>query len=242
MCRMKPSTRPTSSRPAASRQGTPPDFAPGDISSDTARRYFDRGTQPSIDRNRSYLLSVILAAGLAGCVWIIAGLLPLKTVETFQVNKVEGGRLVVDGEPVGKWSPDSDSIAYFLNQWAKNVFDINTSTLDSTTAESGQMVVNAAVAQLADLRNRDNPYALLRKCAGLIRTYDYKTVNFVKDDVALLRFKTTTRCPNAAPKVDAYAMTVSFVRVKPSTREQVMRNPAGLYISNFNLTEESLSK
>lgn len=187
-------------------------------------------------------MSIILAVGVVGLIWTIAVILPLKTVETFQVDKVEGGRLVVSGEPVGRWSPDADSIAYFLNQWAKNVFDINSSTLDTTTTLASQMTVDASVAQLRDLRQRDNPYAMIRKCPGLIRTYDYRSVNFVKDDVALVRFKTTTRCASAPPKVEHYAMTATFVRVKPTTREQVMHNPAGLYISNFNLTEEAASK
>jgi len=231
----------TSMKKTASSQSVP-DFAPGNLNQDTARVYFERGVAASIQRNHAYLLSLILAIGLAGVPWAAGYLLPLKSVETFVITKTDGGRLVADGEPVGKWSPDSDSIAYFIGYWARNVFDINRSTVESTIAEASSMVVGNAIEQLRDLRKRDNPLALLRDAPNLSRTYEYKTINFIRDDVALLRFKTITRIPGTQPKEQSYAMTVTFVRVKPTSREQVMRNPAGLFISNFNLTEETLSK
>lgn len=218
------------------------DFAPSPINEDTSRIYFDRGARPIIQRNHANLISLILAVGLAGAAWSFGLLIPLKTVETFQVTKVDGGRLVTDGEPVGRWSPDSDSIAYFINNWGKNVFDINASTIESTIAESSQMTVGTAVEQLRELRRKDNPLALLRESPGLSRQFKHTSINFIKDDVALLRFRTITRAPGIQPKEQAYAMTVTFVRVKPTTRAQVMQNPAGLFISNFNLTEEALSK
>lgn len=154
---------------------------------------------------------------------------------------MEGGRLVVDGAPVGNWNPDSDSIAYFISKWGNSVFDINRSTIEQTIAESGEMVVGNATKQLQEFRNKNNPFSMLHESPGLVRTYEYKTINFIKDDVALLRFKTTTRYLDKVTET-TYAMTVTFIRIKPVTRQQVMRNPAGLFISNFNVTEESVSK
>lgn len=218
-----------------------PDFSPGDIADDTSRTHFERGAGRTIERNRWFLMSIIQGLALIGCAIGFNFLIPLKSVETFQVNKVEGGRLVVDGAPVGYWNPDSDSIAYFISKWANSVFDINQSTIEQTIAESGEMAIGNATKQLQELRNKNNPFSLLRESPGLVRTYEYKTINFIKDDVALLRFKTTTRFLDRVTET-TYAMTVTFVRIKPVTRQQVMRNPAGLFISNFNVTEESVSK
>jgi type IV secretory pathway component VirB8 len=222
---------------------TPPDFAPGPLAQDTAREHFERGARPSLERNRWFLIALILATGhvFNGIGWNIA--LPLKTVQTFQVNKVDGGRLVADGTAVGNWAPDSDSIAYFLNKWANSVFDVNRATIDGTLTEAGELVIGAAKAQLAELRKKDNPLVSLRDYAQYNRSYEFVTLNFVKDDVALLRFRTITRLtPESAPVTVTYAMTVSFTRVKPTTRAEVMKNPAGLFITNINLTEESVSK
>jgi type IV secretion system protein TrbF len=222
---------------------TPPDFAPGPLAKDTALEHFERGVRPTIERNRMFLIAALLATALVanGLAWNI--ILPLKSVETYQVNKVEGGRLVADGTAVGNWAPDSDSIAYFLNKWANSVFDVNRATIEGTLTEAGGLVVGSAKAQLAEMRKKDNPLVSLRDYPQYNRTYEYTTLNFIKDDVVLLRFRTITRLsPESPPAITTYAMTVSFTRVKPTTRAEVMKNPAGLFITNINLTEESVSK
>lgn len=230
--------------PTKSNSGAPPpDFAPGPLSKDTALEHFERGARPTLERNRMFLICIVLAAGhLAnGIGWNV--FLPLKTVETYQVNKVDGGRLVADGTAVGNWAPDSDSIAYFLNKWANSVFDVNRATIEGTLTEAGGLVVGSAKAQLAELRKKDNPLISLRDYPTYSRTYEYTTLNFIKDDVALLRFRTITRLSaESAPVITTYAMTLSFTRVKPTTRAEIMKNPAGLFITNINLTEESVSK
>lgn len=233
----KTPTKPTSSG------GLPPDFAPGPLAKDTEVEYFERGARPTLERNRMFLIAVVLAAGhvVNGVAWNI--FLPMKSVETYQVNKVEGGRLVADGTAVGNWAPDSDSIAYFLNKWANSVFDVNRATIDGTLTEAGGLVIGSAKAQLSEMRRKDNPLVSLRDYPQYSRTYDYTTLNFIKDDVALLRFRTITRLtPESIPVIVTYAMTVSFTRVKPTTRAEVMKNPAGLFITNINITEESVSK
>lgn len=221
---------------------TIPDFAPGSISADTQRKYFENGAGPKIERNRWFFISLLLTVALIGCIYTFTIILPLKSVETYQVNKVEGGRLIAEGTPVGSWAPDSDSIAYHLNRWANSVFDINRSTIEQNIADSTEMTIGNATDQLRDLRSRDNPILLLKDTPELIRTYEYTSINFIKDDVALLRFKTITRVPGKKPKEVPYSITINFTRVKPKTKAQVMRNPAGLFVANFSLNEENISK
>lgn len=235
----QPST--TAKRPAVG--GTPPDFAPGPIAKDTAMEHFERGARPTLERNRMFLIALVLAAGHVanGIGWNV--FLPLKSVETYQVNKVEGGRLVADGTAVGNWAPDNDSIAYFLNKWANSVFDVNRATIEGTLAEASELVIGSAKVQMQEMRRKDNPLVSLRDYPQYSRSYEFATLNFIKDDVALLRFRTISRLtPESQPTVVTYAMTISFTRVKPTTRAEVMKNPAGLFITNFNLTEESISK
>jgi type IV secretory pathway component VirB8 len=214
-----------------------PDFAPGEISENAAREHFERGARPTIDRNRSFLLNCILGAALVGQSVAMAMLFPLKTVETQIVRSYDGGRMNADGVAVGNWTPDKDEIGYFLGRWVNQVFDINQATIMNTIRESSEMTIGNATAQLKDLRTRDNPLVLLKGNPNLIRTYEYIALNFIEDNVGYLRFKTTTR-DNGEPKTVVYAMRITFTRVKPTTREQIMRNPAGLFVTSFNLTEE----
>lgn len=230
-------------RKSPTQTDNPPDFAPGEYSADTARKYFDRGARHMVDSNRSFVIIIILSLIILSGIWTFNLLLPLKTVETFQVTRHDTGRLTADTEPVGKWYPDSDSVAYFLNQWGSKVFTINPSTITTTTKEASQMVVGSAVDQLRALRLKDNPFLLLKESPNLTRDYFHVSINFLKEDVALLRFRTVTRvAPGTEPKEVTYALTITFVRIKPSTREQVITNPGGLFVSNFNLSEEAVTK
>jgi type IV secretory pathway component VirB8 len=222
---------------------TPPDFTPGPTKQAAVQEYFARGSKKDVQNNRLFFITVLLAAGhvLQGVAW--NGFLPLKSVETIVVNQLDKGRLVSDGTPVGTWSPDDDALDYFVNQWASKTWDVNRATIERTFAESTEQVVGTAKVQLQELRSKDNPLASLHDNPDYSRTYQFISVNKVKDDVRLLRFRTITRHhPSAQPTITTYAMTVTYTRVKPRTRDDVMKNPAGLFITSFNPTEESVSK
>lgn len=220
----------------------PPDFTPGPTRQAAEQAFFERGAKRSVESNRWFFVAALLAAGhvLQGVAW--NGFLPLKSVETYMVNQFDKGRLVADGSPVGTWTPDDEAIDYFVNQWASKTWDVNRATIERTFAESAEQVVGTAKVQLQELRSRDNPLASLHDIPGYSRTYEFISMNKVKDDVRLLRFRTITRLsPEAKPTVITYAMTVTFTRIKPRTRADVMKNPAGLFITSFNPTEESVS-
>ncbi len=218
-----------------------PDFAPGDLSNNTTNNWFASGSQYKISANRWFIVAMVMAFISATLAVTINILLPLKTIETVQVTKAEGGRIAVDSTPVGKWVPDNESIGYFISQWGANVFGINRSTLDVTLRDSADIVIDAAVDQLRELRRKDNPLVLLRDNPSYSRAYEFRTINFIKNDVALLRFKTITRKGDDV-KVVYYAMTITFTLIKPNTMAKVMKNPAGMYVTNFNITEEVLAK
>lgn len=234
---------PISKAKPASVLSTPPDFTPGPTKESTERIYFDRGAKKTVENNRWFFVAALLAAGhlLQGVAW--NGFLPLKTVDMVVVNQMDKGRLVADGTPVGAWAPDDDAIDYFVNQWASKTWDVNRATIERTFAESAEQVVGTAKVQLQELRSRDNPLSSLHENPGYSRTYEFISMNKIKDDVRLLRFRTITRIsPEVAPMYTTYAMTVTYTRVKPRTRDDVMKNPAGLFVTSFNPTEESVSR
>jgi len=207
--------------------------------SDTEREYFERGAGTVIERNRWFLMCILLCVLLmlnaAG--WYVA--IPLKTVEVYGANKAEGGRLVVDSQPVGTWAPDKDSIEYFLNQWANNLYTVNRSDIDKTMSAAAELTIGDAAAQMKEFRAKDNPLVSLANNLSYSRSYEFITINWIENNVALLRYSTTTRKNSDLPVVVTYAMKITFTRIKPTTREQVMKNPAGLFITNFDPTEES---
>jgi type IV secretory pathway component VirB8 len=220
----------------------PLDAAPGDIAADTGRKFFEASAMPRVERNRMWAL-LVLSLGLN----VVQGigtysLFPLKTVETILVNKSDNGRLTSDGEPIGKWIPDRDMISYFLSEWTRSVFVINAATLDATNKRAAEMATGIASQQLRDLRSKENPFVLLQEAPGMVRTVDIISVNYLSDTAALVRYRTTTLRAGTAARVETFALSIVFTKVKPTTREEAARNPAGLYITNFSRDEESISK
>ena len=218
--------------------GKIPDFAPGTIGQNAAQKYFEMGSHLRIERNRWFLIALILGGALVAESVSLSFLFPLKTVETIQVNKLEGGRLVADPTPVGSWVPDNDSLAYFINRWAESVFDVKRATIQKTVADSALYAIDTAAKQLTEFRQSDNPIASLNEYPGYSRSYTFMSINFLNAETALLRFKTTTRKADVVEE-DVYLMTVVFTLVKPKNVDQVVRNPAGLYVTNFTLSKES---
>ncbi len=213
-----------------------PEFAPP-LAEDTP--FFDRSAKPRVERNRWFVITALLASGYLPLLITLMMLFPLKTVETYLVTKAPGGRAIVDGQPIGTWVPDQEMIGFFVNDWARSVWDINASTLARTTKQSAEMTVGNAIEQLKALRVKDNPFALLNEAPGLVRTYENVSINFINDNTAFLRFNTTTLRPGIESKVRTYALTATFTRIKPATKAESLRNPAGLFITNFSHSEET---
>lgn len=215
-----------------------PDFSPGEDGSAMAKQFLETIAESRVDTNFWRLISCLQSLMLVCGALALVILLPLKSVETIRVLQTTGGRLTSDGEVVGKWKPDQENINYFLNLWASKVFDINAATIDSTTRESSAIAIGTALQQLNELRTRENPYLLLRNSPGMTREYRFTSINMIDNQVALLRFKTLTRANGSVTTV-AFSMRITHTLIKPKTIDDVIKNPAGIFITSFNLSKES---
>ncbi len=219
--------------------GAPP-FTPGPINESTVRKYFARGENLRLGGNRLFVVTVCL--GLLNLVQAasLLAMVPLKTVKVVMMRESEAGRLAPDFNAMKAYVPDQNAIAYFLSEWADNVFDINSSVITQRLNDAGTEVIGDAVDQLRDLVRKENPLGRLHQYPYLRRTFRRLSVNFVSDDTALIRYELTERTgPGATPQRSVWAMTVTFTLVPPQTQEQINRNPAGLYITSFNNVQES---
>jgi type IV secretory pathway component VirB8 len=219
---------------------TPETFTPGILSEAAKRQWFDRGGKLKLQSDRSYWFSM----GSIGLNFLLAlsilMMQPLKTVQTVVIHENSNGSLVPDDKAVDNYVPDRNAIAYFLSGWVDNVMDINASVINDRLFAAGNQVIGDAADQLKELIAHENPLGRLRQYPALRRTYKRLSVNFVKSDTVIIRYSLTERLgPGNAPTETVYVMTITFTRVPPHTQEQVMSNPAGLYITSFNNNQES---
>lgn len=227
-----------------SRKNQSPFITPGPVHEATVREYFKRGSAEKLLGNHWRNLSYVLLLALVVSTLAIWQLIPLKSVEVYVATKQEGGRLSAE-ELSGKWVPDQDMIMYFLSSWTGNLVEVNSATWERTTANAISLAANTGVDQVREfLRNPDNnPAALLKKNPNFVRTYELVSANSIENGSALIRFRTTSRgYSGTAPDIGYYAVTINYVRIKPTTRRQALENPTGLAITSFNISEETNRK
>jgi type IV secretion system protein TrbF len=219
---------------------------PGPLLQAASKEYFARGSLQSIQIGHWKIFASMQLVALMMMSAAMWQLIPLKTVEIVTVERVEGGggRVVSEAAKTG-WKPTEANISYQLNNWAESVFDINYSTWKRNVDRSAEMVSGTALEQLRELLRKEdfNPAALIANKSSFVRTYEFISLNFIKDDVALLRFKTTSRGQaNATPIIKTFALTANFSFQPPKTQQEAVKNPAGLFITSFNLSEEASEK
>lgn len=214
-----------------------PTVVAGPIDDQANRKVFNATVGRTVENNRMFVVLFIVLISNVFLAVALYQLFPLKSVEVYMATKQDGGRVLIDSEPVGLWKPQNDEIAYALNEWASWVFTINKSTLEANIERSLARTTGAASVQLRELLDRDNPKSYLKKDPDFVRNYEFITVNFINDETALLRFKTSV--PGSKTGEVTYSMTVSFIRIKPKDRKELMKNIGGIHFSSFNLQIES---
>jgi type IV secretory pathway TrbF-like protein len=236
---MKTSSQKSAQRPESSKRPSVPPFTPGPVREAAVRKYFARGEMERITANRWFLATVFFAVlTLVNSVaWIVA--LPFKTVQTIVVHEESSGRQTPDLTGTSSYIPDHAAVEYFLSEWINNVYDINASTIDNNLALAGKMTVGDATDQLNALLHKVNPYSKLHDNPQMRQTFNRLTANWLTDDTLIIRFTLTELdAPGATPKITTWAMTITFVRIPPTTIEQVKINPGGIYVKSFNVNQE----
>ncbi|MBN3761061.1 type IV secretion system protein [Burkholderia sp. Ac-20365] len=218
----------------------PVNFTPGPVNEAATREFFVRGAKLKLQSDRSYWFSVLSMIMNLALVGVVIMLFPLKTVQTVVLHESPSGSLSPDFQAVDNYTPDQNAISYFLSEWVENVMDINASVINDRLVTAGNQAIGDAADQLKDLIHQQNPLGRLHQYPALRRTYKRLSVNFIKNDTAVLRYSLTERLgPGVQPTITVWVMTITFTRVPPHTQEQVMSNPAGLYVTSFNNNQES---
>lgn len=226
-------------RVESSRRPSVPPFTPGPPREAAVRKYFARGEMERITANRWFLATVFLSllTLVNSVAWIVA--LPLKTIQTIVVHEESSGRQTPDLSGTSSYVPDHAAVEYFLSEFINNVYDINASTIDHNLALAGKMTVGEATDQLNALLHKVNPYSKLHDNPQLRQTFNRLTANWLTDDTLIIRFTLTDiDAPGSTPKTTTWAMTLTFVRIPPTTLDQVKINPGGIYVKNFNVNQE----
>lgn len=217
---------------------------PGPMEQAAARNYFERGSKQSVEAHRWRLISITLMTIAAMQAASIALMMPLKTVETIQIKSDAQGRVAVANADAQRFTPDDGVKQAWVIDWATDLTEINAATWQRSIGRATSRALGVGVDQIRDYLSKpeNQPAQLLNEKPSYVREFSRQSVNMIDGNVALLRYSLISRSGPGAPKVvKSYVLTATLATVKQETREDVLRNPTGLAVQSFNISEE-LSK
>ena len=181
------------------------------------------------------------------CVAAMFVMLPLKTVQPYVavVNSETGqvGRALGDVKQAGEYEPGRAVIERELFEFVRRVYAINADypkVARDAHYSAFAYTRGRASQEFKDFMDKEQPYQRQTTTKGLIRTVERRTISFQGDGkLVLIRFRTSERSEDRpVPIVRDHLMTVQFLREQPTEQEELEKNPLGIYISHFEITEE----
>ena len=177
-------------------------------------------------------LGVIFAMGLA-----IAYMAPLKTVVPYVVNVADTGQVTATNAGVSQYQPGEKEIRFFLAQWVTKMYTLDRMMTVRYLKDAYALTRDKAVAEFTDWLESNKPIASLEVDQGITQGVTIKSISFVGEGVALVRFRYTTRAQQKAITTDKL-LTIHYSLIPPTTDQQIYENPLGLYITHFAVSED----
>lgn len=228
--------------PKSTRQRTS-DHVPGSMEQAAVQAYFERGSKQAVERN-GWRTAALMSMGVAVIASSAFTVMALKNnIHVFQVAKADGGQLQVVASD-SKFTAGEDTQMAWTSQWMGELTEVSPALWQRNISAVQGKVVGVAGDQVKSFlqRENNNPAALLAKQPAYIREYERRSVNKVGDMTYLVRFETISRpAPGVTVQRASYAATVTLVHIGHKTRDDVFRNPEGLAVSSFSVSEESVS-
>lgn len=218
-----------------------PDHVPGPMEEAALRAYYERGSKEAVEL--SLWRTLAISGCLVGLLAIIATILIIlrQEIHVFQVAKNEFGEL--NAVAVAKrFTPDEDTQMAWASRWLSELTEITPALWKRNVTNMQSKVTGVAVDQANEYLRREgnNPVFLTQKFPSFVREYERKSVNKISDMTYIVRYDLVTRSgPGASPIRQSYVATLSLAVVGHRNRDDVFRNPEGLAVSNFSISEES---
>ncbi|MDE3021172.1 MAG: type IV secretion system protein [Pseudomonadota bacterium] len=206
------------------------------------KEWFEAFGAPTVNANRWFLISMALAVCLVALSIAFAHLFPLKTVVPYIVSVDQSGYVSADSATAQHYVPGEAEKRYFLAKWVRDLYTIDNTLTVQYLKDDYSVTMDKAIPEFKDFMHQDNPLQQLSDNPQTIRTVTINSVSFVSSSTALIRFVTEKR--NADGSLSNRTMrlaAIDFKIIPPTTAQEILTNPIGLFIDNFDITDDTNS-
>lgn len=207
------------------------------------QKYLNVVEAPKVENRRLGGALVILAVAILLMGVGMYRMLPLKErIPYVVVDEVDStgnrtGRVEVREGGMSHFQPQEAHLRYHLNQWVQDFLTIDEYTESVRLPRSNAMLRGQALNDWrVYLANTHQPIERLRQNREYRERAEVISMNFLNDDTVLIRVKLTTR--NGSER--RLSINLKTAIIPPATDEDIYRNPIGLWITTFGVSNESL--
>lgn len=209
-----------------------------------------RGTQLYLNafeapkvQNRKLLAVVTLLAAVAALQSCgLARMIPLKERVPY-VIKVEAdatgaptGKVTVTDAGVQQFQPTEAHLRYFLGRWSEDLLSVDNTSREIRLPQSYALLKGQALDDWKRYINEvAKPLDVLALDANYHQRAELISITFLSKETAMIRVKLTNN--KGAPE-RRVQVNVTYALIPPTSDDDVYRNPIGLWITSFGVTNE----
>lgn len=200
--------------------------------------YFERYGRPVVERNRLWVLTIILSLAVLGLSAAIARLTPLKTTIPYVVRVDANGEVTGVPVPLRSPPPTHAQLRYWLARWTRQLLRVQPVLTQRGLEENYSMCRGQAVGEMLAFIKQYQPLAKLQNDPSLRITVAVESINFLSmsKNGGNVYIKAVTR-KAATGEQKSWALTITYALKPPKTVADAYRNPLGIYVSDLSITE-----
>lgn len=215
-----------------------PETAP-DSAFDKARAaWFEAYGSSIVEKSRWFTIAVAEMVCIVALVIAIATMMPLKTVVPYVIKVSSEGNVTATAAGVQAYKPEEREIRYFLSQWVTKLYTLDHSlTEQHYLPEAYALTRDKAIDEFTSWIDQNKPLVVLQSNPTLTQSVIVKSISFVQEGVALVRFRFESRTTEKVIITDRL-LTIHYAVIPPKTEKEIYENPIGLFITHFAVSED----
>ena len=217
----------------------PPAQAPASARGAPPPPWFERLEGASVDASRNFAAACVFALAFLASTAALVLIAVSHRVEPYVLQATAEGAILPSGGRLVPYRPGGAERRYFLAQWSRHLLAIDAALSETWLSEAYQLTRGKATVEFTDWVKGSGPMQRLRDDPSLSRSANISSISLVDDGLALVRVSCERRSlANPAAQHEKFLLTIHFSAEPPVTEEAVLRNPIGLTVSDFQVSED----